>query len=132
MKRFNLYNTLTRKAAMLLTIMALPFTLQSCYYDVEDELYQNTPCVTENVTFSQTIQPIFQRNCLVCHTGAAGNGGIDLSTHAGASVVANNGRLVGAVTHAGGFTPMPQGASQLPACTINQIKAWVEAGAPNN
>ncbi|MBJ6118966.1 cytochrome c [Pontibacter sp. BT310] len=132
MKSFIIDSTLILKAARLLTLMALPFTLQSCYYDVEEELYQNVPCVTDNVTFSQTIQPIFQRNCVVCHTGAAGNGGIDLSTHAGASVVAKNGRLVSAVTHAGGFTPMPQGASQLPACTINQIKAWVEAGAPNN
>ncbi|MBB6610800.1 cytochrome c [Pontibacter sp. Tf4] len=131
MKRFSIVYNLPM-AARLLTLMALPFTLQSCYYDVEEELYQNVPCVTGNVTFSQHIQPIFQRNCVVCHTGAAGNGGVDLASYAGASVVAKNGRLVGAVSHVSGFTPMPQGASKLPECTINQIKAWVEAGAPNN
>ncbi|NDK56633.1 c-type cytochrome [Pontibacter fetidus] len=131
MNRFSIVK-LVPKAVVLPMLIALSFTLQSCYYDVEEELYQNTPCVTENVTFSQTIQPVFKRNCVVCHTGAAGNGGIDLASYAGASVVAKNGRLVGAVLHASGFTPMPQGASQLPACTINQIKAWVEAGAPNN
>jgi hypothetical protein len=39
---------------------------------------------------------------------------------------------VGAITHAPGFTPMPQGGAKLPACEIAKIKAWVDAGSPNN
>lgn len=123
------------KRAGLTVIMLMSFVafgLQSCYYDVEEELYPNELCDTTAVTFSGSIQPILARNCTTCHTGSSANAGIDLSTHAGAATVALNGRLVGAITHASGFTPMPQGASKLSECNINQIKLWVENGAPNN
>ncbi|MBB6610801.1 c-type cytochrome [Pontibacter sp. Tf4] len=92
----------------------------------------NTACNTTNVTFSGTIKPIFSKYCTGCHSGAAPTGGINLTIYDHAAGVAKSGRLVGAVTHAAGFEPMPQGGAKLPACEINQIKAWVDAGAPNN
>ena len=106
--------------------------LQACYYNVEEELYPSNTCNLEAVTFSSTISPILNRNCVSCHTGPTGNAGVDLSTHAGAAKVAANGKLIGVITHASGFPPMPQDASKLPECNINQIRQWVEAGAPNN
>lgn len=121
-----------RPGWLVVLLMCSALSLQSCYYDVEEELYPNDMCDTTAVTFSGSIQPILARNCTTCHTGASANAGVDLSTHAGAATVALNGRLVGAVTHAAGFAPMPQGASKLSECNINQIKIWVESGAPNN
>jgi len=118
---------------LVLPLLIAMVSLQSCYYDVEEELYPNQTCdTTAAVTFAANIQPILARNCTSCHTGASANAGVDLSTHNGVAAVALNGQLVGAITHAAGFSPMPQGASKLPECNINQIKKWVEAGALNN
>ncbi|QEC66742.1 hypothetical protein FRZ67_05275 [Panacibacter ginsenosidivorans] len=89
-------------------------------------------CDTTQYTYSGTISGIFETNCIGCHSTNNASGGIDLSTYAGASVVALNGRLVGAVTHAPGYSPMPQNAPMLPDCNITQIEKWVAAGAPNN
>lgn len=89
-------------------------------------------CDTTQFTYSNTISVIFQTNCTGCHSGKNASGGIDLSTYAGAQVVALNGRLVGAVTHAPGYVPMPQGAPMLSDCNITEIEKWVAAGAPNN
>jgi hypothetical protein len=92
----------------------------------------NTACNTQNVTFSGTIKPIFTKYCTGCHSGAAPTGGINLTLYNDASGVAKSGRLVGAITHANGFVPMPQGGAKLPQCEIDKIKAWVNAGSPNN
>jgi len=92
----------------------------------------NTTCSTENITFSATIQPILQKNCLGCHSGATPSGNVNLSTYAGVQKVATNGKLVGVVSHAAGFIPMPQGGAKLSDCDITKIKEWVNAGAPNN
>ncbi len=92
----------------------------------------NTACNTDNVTFSGTIKPIFAKYCTGCHSGATPTGGINLTLYADASGVAKSGRLVGAITHASGYVPMPQGGAKLPACEIAKIQAWVTAGSPNN
>jgi len=89
-------------------------------------------CDTENRSFAAHIQPVITNNCLGCHSGGAPSGGINLSTYAGVKTVADNGRLLGAIRREAGFSPMPQGAAQLPQCTIDQFAAWVADGAPNN
>lgn len=40
--------------------------------------------------------------------------------------------LVGNIRHDAGFPAMPQGGAKLDDCKIALIKAWVDAGAPNN
>lgn len=89
-------------------------------------------CETTNVSFAATVNPIIVTHCQGCHSGGSPSGGIDLTTHGGVSGVANNGRLVGAITWAQGYVNMPQGGNQLPDCEIAQIESWVDAGAPNN
>lgn len=89
-------------------------------------------CETEDVSYSSIIRPIIQNNCQGCHSGNLPSGGIDLSTYEGVSAVANSGQLFGAIAYETGFSPMPQGAAPLPECTIEQIKSWIDAGAPNN
>lgn len=90
-------------------------------------------CDTTAVSYSGFIAPLLANTCVGCHSGGAPSGGISLNTHAGVQAVALNGRLVGAVTWATGYKPMPFGAaSKLPSCTIDKIKAWVNDGAPNN
>lgn len=89
-------------------------------------------CDTDNISFSADVRPVIQTYCQGCHGGSAPSGGINLTTHSGVAAVANNGRLYGAINRDNGFSPMPQGAAKLPACTIAKIKSWIDAGAPNN
>jgi mono/diheme cytochrome c family protein len=43
-----------------------------------------------------------------------------------------NGKLLGSVKHAAGYSPMPQGGNKLSDCQITQITNWINAAAPNN
>jgi mono/diheme cytochrome c family protein len=82
--------------------------------------------------FNADIKPILATNCTGCHSGGAPSAGINLTSYDVVKQVAQNGRLVGAITHAAGYSPMPKNANKLSDCKINQIKNWVAAGAPNN
>ena len=89
-------------------------------------------CDTANMKFAANVQPILQANCYSCHGNGNVNGGVTLDTYAGVKAVADNGKLVGVITHAAGFPPMPQGGTKLSDCNINKIKAWIARGAPEN
>lgn len=89
-------------------------------------------CDTSVYTYSGAVQLIMQNNCVACHSSSLKNGGVDLSTYAGVKAAALNGTLMGSVTHAGGFSPMPQGGSMLSDCNITQIQKWIDNGTPNN
>jgi len=89
-------------------------------------------CDTVNVTFSASVLPVLKTYCVGCHSAASPSAGIDLSTYAAVKVYAANGRLMGSITHAIGYKPMPSSTSKLGVCEINQIKAWVTKGILNN
>lgn len=104
-----------------------------CASDNEEDLYPETvTCNTSAVTYSGTVKPILQRSCISCHATAVASGGIILDSYTEVIKPAGNGRLVGAITHASGFKPMPQGGNKLPDCEIAAVKKWVENGMPNN
>lgn len=90
------------------------------------------PCDAESVSYSMTVEPIISLYCEGCHSGNPPSGGIDLSTYDGLKGIADNGKLVGAISWDAGFENMPKNADQLPSCEIDQIKSWVDAGALNN
>lgn len=89
-------------------------------------------CDTTQFKYAANISVIANTYCTGCHGGTAPAGGINLSTHSGIQTVALSGRLVGAVSHAPGYSPMPKNANKLSACQITQIRKWVDAGALNN
>jgi len=108
---------------------------QSCYYDVEDELYPSSAiCDTTDVTYSGFVVQTLESFCYTCHSQAAGpsNGNVILEGYNSLKVYADNGKLVGSISHSSGFSSMPQGGSKLSDCTISKISAWVDMGAPNN
>lgn len=92
------------------------------------------PCdSTVTATYAAVIRPIFNTNCLECHDGTGPNAGRpDYRTYAGIKIVADNGLLVGVITHAPGFSKMPKDRAKLPDCEIAKIKQWVRAGALDN
>lgn len=120
------------KSKLTLVAGVLVSFLTGCYYDNEEKLYGMQACPTEDVTFSGTIAPILSSNCLSCHSESLRSGGIALETYAQVKAVADQGALLGAVTHSSGFSPMPKNAPQLSDCNIDAIRQWVEAGSLNN
>ncbi len=89
-------------------------------------------CDSTDVSFSIIVQPIIASHCQGCHSGSVPSGGIDLVDYDGVKVVADDGKLIGAISWDSGFENMPQGGDQLSDCNISKIRSWVEDGAPNN
>lgn len=117
----------------LLLLNAMAFN--SCYYDKEDLLYgtKDAPCTdTSAASYSQKIIPMFQQFCYSCHTGSFPSGGIAMGSYTADKAIAQNGKLYGSVSHASGFSPMPQGGAKMSNCQIAAIKKWIDAGTPNN
>jgi hypothetical protein len=117
-------------------LFAMCILLGACYNDKSDKLYPAPAvCDTTNVTYSGTISAIMATNCTLsgCHDAATQSGTYRFDTYDGVKKPITNGRLIGAITHASGFTQMPQGRTEpMDACTIAKISAWVNKGAPNN
>lgn len=107
-------------------------TAGGCYYDVEEDLYPEGTCVTENQSYANDIVPILQTNCYVCHAQNIGLGNVILEGYANLKVYADNSKLVGVINHDSRFPAMPQGAAKLSTCNISKIEQWVADGAPNN
>ena len=91
----------------------------------------NCFCDTTRYTFNAIINPVLLNSCVGCHKPGSLGGNIDLSTYDKVKIQADNGKLLGSVSHTVGYSPMPQGG-KLPDCEITQIKKWIGAGAPNN
>jgi mono/diheme cytochrome c family protein len=89
-------------------------------------------CDTTAVSYSGFVAPLLTTYCVGCHSGGAPSGNILLNSHAAVKTVAQNGKLIGSITWAAGYQPMPRGSAKLSSCNIAKIKAWVNNGAPNN
>lgn len=103
-------------------------SLQSCYYDKEDQLYPNSNYVDTNavITFAANVKPIFDTKCATsgCHT----NGGQspNLSTYTGIS--SNIARVK---VRAIDLKTMPS-SGPLGANEIAILTKWINSGYPNN
>jgi len=91
-------------------------------------------CDTTNIRYSTVIQPLINAKCLGCHNGSNASGGISLSNYANVKSVVTSQQLWGSVNHLQGYKPMPYpaGGAKLPQCELDQIRIWIQAGAPNN
>ncbi|HEX5652539.1 MAG TPA: hypothetical protein VFX58_05665 [Chitinophagaceae bacterium] len=118
----------------IISLMLVIVVLSSCYYDIEEELYPPVGnCDAANASYSNMVLPLLQTNsCLGCHSGPAPSGNILLDGYTNVRTVALSGKLYGSISHAAGFSPMPQGGNKMNACNLSKIKAWIDAGAPNN
>lgn len=106
-----------------------------CYYDNEQDLYpfsSSANCDTSAVTYAATVLPIVQSKCYSCHNAGSASGNVILEGYSNLKTYAANGKLIGTITHASGYSPMPQGGNKLSDCDINKVQAWVNAGMLNN
>lgn len=91
-------------------------------------------CDTVNMKYATNVVPVLRANCYSCHGSGtnSGSNGIVLEGHSNILPYANNGTLIGVITHASGFPQMPQGGPKLSDCNINIIRSWINNGAQNN
>ncbi|TAH05066.1 MAG: hypothetical protein EAZ16_03325 [Sphingobacteriales bacterium] len=123
------------KKALSILLLAAVVVFSSCYYDKEAILYPGggTCDTAATSTFSAVVLPILNTNCNNCHGGSATAGaGIILDTYASVKTQVNNGKLVGSIIHAAGYSAMPKNGAKMTACNIAKINRWVAAGALNN
>jgi hypothetical protein len=119
------------KNKLIVSILAASMLFGSCYYDVEEELYPTLECSTTGVTYTAVVEPIIRSNCYnSCHSAAINIGNHTLEGYDKLKVYVDNGKLMGAIKHSPGFSPMPKNAAKLVDCDIEKIQAWVTAGAP--
>lgn len=87
-------------------------------------------CSTTNMSFSKDVLPIFTSSCNGCHNAVAPSAGINLTTYSG--VLSVSSRIIGSITHAAGYAPMPTATIKLTDCEISKISAWINQGNLNN
>lgn len=91
-------------------------------------------CDTLNVHFAASIQPIMTLQCTGCHSAVSPGGNIRLTNYAEIKAQVDNGKLWGSVSHAPGYVgmPYPAGSALMAPCKLDQIRIWIENGAPND
>lgn len=127
-----------KKILYMMLLLGSVMMINGCYYDIGEELYPSssgtsgTNCDTLNSTYSGKVLAIIQNNCYSCHTGSSPSGNVNLQGYSNLKTYADNGKLIGTITHASGFSPMPLGGSKLSSCDIKVIQTWINNGTLNN
>ena len=122
-------------AAIFLVITAVIFT--RCYYDSTEYLYPSldTQCDTTNVTYSVSVVNVLSQNCYSCHsnaTAASQGKNIKLENYSDVVARANDGSLLGSVTHDPKYIPMPYNGGSLSKCDLSTLEKWISDKTPNN
>ena len=117
--------------AFIVSVFAVTLAISGCYNDKEEDLYlgSNT-CDTTNLTYSESVAPLFGGYCNSCHSGSAPSGNIKTDSYS--SVVKNIKRIRGAINHQPGFLAMPQNGGSLSGCDLTIIDIWIRQGMLNN
>jgi mono/diheme cytochrome c family protein len=117
-----------------ITFAGLLFLVLSCEHTPDDIEPVNTGteppldstlCDSTVITYSGTVFPIFQANCISCHNQPMPAAGIDLNDYETVAFIAQNGALTGAIKHLSGYIPMPQKGPPLTDCEIGLIQKWI-------
>ncbi|MBK7382847.1 MAG: hypothetical protein IPI81_05855 [Flavobacteriales bacterium] len=120
-----------RTTRLLLVLFAATLLLApGCYYDNEQALYPDSFCDTTMVTWSLAVQPIIQGECAIPDCHVPGIQAPDLSSYTGVKTAADNGSMRGVVVNGDPIIMPPTG--RLPKCRQETIRAWLDAGAPDN
>jgi len=86
-----------------------------------------TPTVA-NVSYSSTIQPIFNQYCITCH---GSSGGVNLSSYSGTSSAVSPGNAAGSRLYQSVTTGSMTGYG-MSAAQIQSLANWINQGALNN
>lgn len=100
------------------------FTFNACNDDTEDPAPEEEP----KTTYTADASVIINANCAVsgCHVSGAPVG--SLEGYADAKAFAGFGRMLPAINHENGYSPMPKNQSKLSDADIAVMTKWVEDG----
>ena len=98
----------------------------------DDIVDPTSNCDTTEVSYSDLIVPLIYDQCQDCHSGEQPLGGVFLNSYEGVKKEVDNGRFYGALSWDPSYENMPQGGEKLSACDLAKIRAWINAGAPDN
>lgn len=114
----------------ILSLCAIIGFVTSCSYNNVEELYPQTGCDTDSLSYQNDIVPILENNgCIGCHGNTAS---LDIDGYDDLKITVDNGSLLGSIKHSDGFRPMPDFQPQIDQCLIDKIEAWIYDGAQNN
>ncbi|MBC9797973.1 hypothetical protein [Sinomicrobium weinanense] len=106
----------------ILYLILLAVCTVSCEYNVEEEDMEEISC-DPGISFSTTVRPIIDNNCIQCH-----NGSVHPLDFRNFSTVKDNAEKIRELTEAG---IMPKQGS-LTSEEIALIGCWVDNGAADN
>ena len=119
----------------ILLLFAGLWLLSSCYFDNEEDLFQNVQpeaCDVVSATYSTDIFPLLENHCLRCHNNTRADGNVNLQGYNNLRPYAADGSLLGTTDHSPGYSVMPTSGVKIPICEIEQLRVWINAGFPNN
>lgn len=115
----------TKKISWFYLTLVLFVVSYSCKHQPDDMI---TPlpenCDLSGVTYTGTVVPIFESNCIGCHNSQINNGGINLTDYNTVSNLSSSGKLAGVINQAPGYTAMPPNY-KLDSCDILKIETWI-------
>jgi len=111
-----------KKFLTIFTIGAM-MALVSCSDDPDPE--------PEVVTYTNTIKAELA-GCAVsgCHGDGSANGSGSLDTYEDVVAFVGFDRILGALRHEEGFSPMPKGGDKWTEAEVSRLEAWIAAGLP--
>lgn len=94
---------------------------------------QNNSCeetliATSNLTFENSLKLVIENHCIGCHSGKSPANGYDFSNKNTVLEVVKNGKLLKAINHEAGVTPMPFMSDKISENEINAVRTWIENG----
>jgi len=111
--------------------------MSACYWDNEEDLYGNLPCISTNVSYKEDVELILILNCYNCHdevNAPISGDGLNLEGYRNFSLYAQlyKNTLLESLNHNGSASYMPKNAAKLDTCSIRIIENWIIEGKQNN
>ncbi len=121
----------------LIVLSGMALFLGSCYYDTFPEEVEVPIPPDEEISYSEEIQPLWNRDCTSCHQGALApdlREGVSYNALLNGYVIpgdAANSVLYQSLQGSNGVSLMPPGG-KWSINDINKVKKWIDDGAENN
>ncbi|MEM6684731.1 MAG: hypothetical protein AAF617_02955 [Bacteroidota bacterium] len=133
-KEQNSYKKLNKKKMnRKLTVVALSLvvvTLYNCTTNtIAEEEIADLPPIVESITYDEDVAPIFENNCVGCHSGPAAVAGLALDGYANARAGVEQGNVIPRINDVA--NPMPQ-TGLMPAADRQIIEQWATDGFLEN
>jgi len=119
-----------KKLSLITMIMMGMFFIACGDGDDPDPEPEPQVCETTGMTYTSNIKALIDASCATAGCHVPGTATFPMDSWDGVVAAVSFGRISGAINHTMGFSPMPKGGSKLDQCSIDQIDAWLDDGAP--